>query len=196
MTGYDLGHQIRHEYDGERYADFMAERADEREARLLRQEIEVTMAYETLLDRIDDCLIEYHRQVRERNVRTLSRGTYRVELSGRRDTNPVNLDITPNARDPQGFRFQIHEDADGLGRVTGHGTVHLWPSVDGNDPRVKKALMALDVLLGAETPGRYGKAYARVAGRCYRCHLKLTKEDSIDRMMGPVCARKAAAGER
>lgn len=160
------------------------------------REAEVTAEYEALQDRIDDCLEEYHRQVRERNVRTLSRGVYRVELSGRRDTDPVNLRIEPNKRDPEGLRFGVLEDHDSMGRVTASGRVYLWPGWDANDEHVKRARKALDVLLGSETPGSYGKAYARHAGVCYRCNALLTKEDSIDRMTGPVCARKIEAGER
>lgn len=159
------------------------------------REAQITREYEELQDRIEANLEEYHRQVRLRNVRTLSRGGYRVELSGRRDTDPVNLYITPNDRDPEGFKFGVAGEYGTLGRVTGRGQVYLWPNVD-NTERVRRVMLAMDVLLGAEIPGKYGKAYSRAMGICYRCGLPLSKEDSIDRMTGPVCAKKIASGER
>jgi hypothetical protein len=41
----------------------------------------------------------------------------------------------------------------------------------------------------------YGQAYARQAGRCFRCGETLTTPESIERGLGPKCFKKFVAGE-
>lgn len=142
----------------------------------------------------DDLLDEYDAQIRARNLKNLQIGTYRVELSGRRDTDPVNLKITVDQRREGAFRFKQHESYDGVGRINADGTLQIWSTVDQTDPQIRRVLAALDVLLGSERIGKYGEAYARETGQCFRCGRMLKQEDSIERGLGRTCASKVEIG--
>jgi hypothetical protein len=155
------------------------------------REDEIWAEYEAIQDRIDRAFREeYPRWRRLRNVRTLSRGVYSV--------NGVNLKITPNPRDPQGFKFAIAEEDGGLGRVTGNGMVYTWDPINDHDERVKAALAALDTLLNSERPGEYGKVHAQATASCYRCGEALVDKEKNPYYpyLGPVCGKKISKGER
>lgn len=145
-------------------------------------------------DAVDAALAARDAEKRAENLKNLKTGTYRVEFSGRRDTEPFNLKITVDRNNAGSFYFKKAESYDGIGRIWADGRIQLWGTTDKNAPETRNGLKALDILLGSERMGKYGEAYARETGECWRCGRELKLEDSIDRMMGKTCAAKVEAG--
>jgi hypothetical protein len=125
------------------------------------------------------------------NVAALHQGIFRVEFSGRRNTDPINFKITPDRRVEGAFRFRIHQGDESLGRIYADGRVQIWRELSTDQEKVERAKEALEILLGAEAMGPYGMAYSRESGCCNRCGRDLTDEDRIDVGMGKTCAMKA-----
>lgn len=67
-----------------------------------------------------------------------------------------------------------------------------FATVKGNSYRsfygFKKQTTALEILMGTDDATEYGRAYAKLATRCYRCGKLLTEPESIDSGIGPICA--------
>lgn len=206
----DLAWEIAQEYASEAARDLAADERDaEREmehrmncddpdclAHDARRDppAELDAEYDRICAAADRLLDEYDAGLRARNLAGLSRGRYRVSLDGKRDSDFVNLSISPNRRDQDGIRFGAQ--GVGVGYVTGAGVVGTWSDIDLDAEEIRRVVAAVNILLGAADPSEYGKAYARLAGVCYRCSQPLSQEDSLDRMMGPVCYKKMLAGER
>lgn len=144
-------------------------------------------------DQIEAALEEYHNARRAANIANLKVGTYRVEFSGRRDTDSFNLKITADRRNEGSFYFKQAESYEGVGRLWADGRIQLWQN-DLSAEDKKRAQEALEILLNAERMGKYGEAYARETGECFRCGRELKVEDSIDRGLGSTCAAKVEAG--
>jgi hypothetical protein len=51
-----------------------------------------------------------------------------------------------------------------------------------------RQITALKILMGSDNQTQYGKAYAKMATRCYRCGKLLTEPESIESGIGPICA--------
>jgi len=51
-----------------------------------------------------------------------------------------------------------------------------------------KQVVALKILMGTNDQTQYGRAYAKLATRCYRCGKLLTEPESIESGIGPICA--------
>lgn len=51
-----------------------------------------------------------------------------------------------------------------------------------------RQIAALKILMGTNDQTQYGKAYAKMATRCYRCGKLLTEPTSIEDGIGPICA--------
>lgn len=145
-------------------------------------------------DAVDAALAARDAEKRAENLKVLKAGTYRVEFSGRRDTQPFNLKITVDRNNAGSFYFKKAESYDGIGRIWADGRIQLWGTTDTDAADTRNGLKALDILLGSERMGKYGEAYARETGECWRCGRELKLEDSIDRMMGKTCAAKVEAG--
>jgi hypothetical protein len=136
---------------------------------------------------------ELCRTRRVANIANLQVGTYRVEFSGRRDTDAFNLKITKDRRNEGAFYFKQAESYEGVGRIWADGRIQTWNN-DLTAEQRQRAIDALEVLLSAERMGRYGEAYARATGACFRCGRELKVEDSIDRGLGSHCAKQVELG--
>jgi hypothetical protein len=145
-------------------------------------------------DRADALLAEYEASLRAKNVANLQVGTYRVEFSGKADTDSFNLKITADRKNAGSFYFKSAESWEGVGRIWSDGRIQLWSQTNLTADEQKRAQEALEILLGAERMGKYGEAYARETGACFRCGRELKVEDSIDRGLGKTCAMKVEAG--
>jgi hypothetical protein len=130
---------------------------------------------------------------RAANIGRLEVGIYRVEFSGRRNTDPINLRISADKKNPGSFYFKRKESDEGIGRIWADGRIQLWQNDLSADERAR-AQEALEILLGSERLGAFGEAYAREAGSCFRCGRTLTDEDSIDRGLGSYCATQVEGG--
>lgn len=131
---------------------------------------------------------------RAANLKNLQIGVYRVEFSGRRDTDALNLKITKDRNNDGAFYFKQRESYEGTGRIWADGRIQLWKDNGLTAEQQARAVKALDILLGSERMGKYAEAYARESGECWRCGRELTLEDSIDRGLGSTCAMKVEAG--
>jgi hypothetical protein len=143
----------------------------------------------SVADRADGLLFEYEAARRVANISKLQAGIYRVEFSGRRNTQALNLKIIADKKVEGAFLFKKRESDERVGRIYPSGQVRVFlnnSALDKNE--VGQVQQALDILLGAESMGKYGLAYAREAGVCFRCSRTLTQEDSIDRGLGAHCA--------
>jgi hypothetical protein len=148
---------------------------------------------EQIATQADALLAEYDQERRAKNVAALQVGTYRVEFSGKSDTDSFNLKVTKDKIEGA-FRFKQAESWDGAGRVFADGRIQLWNQTNLTADEQKRAQEALEILLGAERMGAYGEAYARATGTCFRCGRELKVEDSIDRGLGKTCAQKVEMG--
>lgn len=167
------------------------EHAEVTEALVGFEQAEVEIA-----DAADALLAEYEAAQQSRraaNLKNLQVGTYRVEFSGRRNTEPLNLKVTKDKVDGA-FRFKKKESWEGAGRVFADGRIQLWTNTNLTREEQERVREALEILLAADRLGKYGEAYARESGACFRCGRTLTDEDSIDRGLGSHCATMVEVG--
>jgi ribosomal protein S14 len=147
-----------------------------------------------IADAADALLEEYARIRRARNLANLKEGTYRVEFSGKADTDAFNLKITADGKVEGAFRFKQAESWQGVGRVHPDGRIVRWATSDLPQAEQDRAEHALEILLGADQLGPFGEAYARESGRCWRCGRELKVEASIERGLGEYCATQVDGG--
>jgi|GEM_PF-6204379 len=81
------------------------------------------------------------------------------------------------------------QDYTGMGDIQPNGTLRYWRNYANGYERQKAAVA---ILFGAtsEELAKYGEAYAMESGQCCRCGRTLTVPASLNRGMGPECAKK------
>lgn len=113
-------------------------------------------------------------------------GFYTVKFDdGTHTTIRINTVKTPGKN--RGVRFASY-----LCGPINTSDYRRFATVKGNSYRgfygFKKQTTALEILMGADDATEYGRAYAKLATRCYRCGKLLTEPESIDTGIGPICA--------
>jgi ribosomal protein S14 len=148
--------------------------------------------YDRLMDRVDDVCDAYAAHLRATNLATVSKGIYRVSLTGRErryGVEYVDISLTPSPAPYQSVKVAEHQGG-GVGYIkTDTGELRTWPDVERGDPRVLAVLAAVEVLLGSADPIAYAKAYARESQTCWRCGEPLLVGVSQQLLMGPTCFR-------
>lgn len=148
--------------------------------------------YDQLLDALDEVSDQYAAALRARNLAAIAKGIYRVSLTGRErnyGVEYVDIVLSPSPAAYQSVKIAEYSGCS-VGYIkTDAGTLHTWPDVEPNAPRVQAVLAAVAVLLGAADPIAYAKAYAREAKSCWRCGEPLLVGLSQQLLMGPVCFR-------
>lgn len=115
------------------------------------------------------------------------------EFRGRRISRTLRLKTQPeNASFAPGKQIialltgcDNEKDYTGFGFVRGN-YLGVWKS----KITMQEAIAAANVLLEKDSYKEAAKAYVLESGRCCRCNRLLTVEQSIERSMGPVCAKK------
>lgn len=170
------------EYQDQRHADRLtiADAAD----RLLFE-------YDRTCDRADALLTEYEGELRLVNLARISKGIYRVSLTGkegRLGIDHINLVLSePHAKYGSVSFGEYH--GEGTGCIQKDGSIRLWPSVDGRAVRTIAVLAAVEIVLGSADPLKYARAYARASSTCWRCGETLLVGISQQVLMGPSCFR-------
>lgn len=119
-------------------------------------------------------------------LREILDGFYTVKFDdGSHVTIRINTVKTPGRN--KGVRFASY-----LCGPINTSDYRRFATVKGNTYRgfygFKKQVTALEILMGAEDQTEYGRAYAKMATRCYRCGKLLTEPESIETGIGPICA--------
>lgn len=163
----------------------------------------------SVADQADRLLDEYERTILP-TLQPIGNGTFTVEFAGPSDYVTFSLDAVRD--DPGAQRAlpladsknPLSHDGEALFRsfaiVRGRRAMPVRRLLSDASPAVQRPLRRL--LLGLEAVLRssdgalsYGLAYARQAGRCFRCGETLTTPASLSRGIGPKCFKKFAAGE-
>lgn len=155
---------------------------------LLAEYEQLRAGAEAIADQADALLEEYAGGRRLRNLERISKGIYRVSLTGkeaRYGIDHVNLQLVSDARYGSVKIGEWH--GEGIGRVDRQGKVRLWAATDPKAPRTIALLAALEIVLGSADPTRYARAYARESATCWRCGADLVDEISRAVLMGPSC---------
>lgn len=163
----------------------------------------------SVADQADRLLDEYERTILP-TLQRIGDGTFTVELDGPSDYVTFTLDAMRDDPDAQRVlpladsKHPLSHDGETLFRsfaiVRGRRAMPVRRLLSDASPAVQRPLRRL--LLGLEAVLRssdgalsYGLAYARQAGRCFRCGETLTTPASLSRGIGPKCFKKFAAGE-
>jgi hypothetical protein len=78
-----------------------------------------------------------------------------------------------NEQDYTGFAFVLGD------------VIRVWKRFNHES----RPVIALKALLQSDDFYKYGEAYAKVSGNCFRCGRTLTVPISLHRGLGPVCAQ-------
>lgn len=131
-------------------------------------------------------------------VPTVRDGIYTLVLNQEGDYRTLRI---TTATDEQREQFKLPQGAQFAKYLSGQDNEHSYTGfafVIGNQVRIwskfkadSKLVEALNVLVRADKAAQsdYGQAYALESGKCWRCGRTLTVPASVNRGLGPDCAK-------